>query len=132
MKALARALRDPAEIVRDYLTAMEQRDLDAAEAMLGDGFTMQFPGAEPMTSLGALIEWSKPRYQFVKKTYDRFDAMQSAGDAALVYCFGTLSGQWPDGTAFDGIRFIDRFELIGGKIVRQDVWNDMGEVRARA
>ncbi len=47
---------------------------------------------------------------------------------ASVYCFGTLGGEWPDGTAFDGIRFIDRFELQGGLITRQDVWNDMAEV----
>ena len=42
---------------------------------------------------------------------------------------GTLHGRWLDGSAFDGIRFIDRFEIRGGRIVRQDVWNDAGELR---
>ncbi|MDQ2091811.1 nuclear transport factor 2 family protein [Marimonas arenosa] len=128
----APARPDPARFVRDYLAAMERRDLDAAKAMLGDDFTMQFPGAAPMTQLEELIAWSKPRYNFVTKTYDRFDAMQSDGAAALVYCFGTLSGEWLDGTPFSGIRFIDRFEIEGGKITRQDVWNDMAEVKANA
>ena len=126
----AAALPDPAQIVRDYLGAMEARDLDTARAHLAPGFTMQFPGTGPMTTLEELIAWSKPRYAFVTKTYDRFDAMQSDGPA-VVYCFGTLSGKWLDGTEFSGIRFIDRFEIEHGRITRQDVWNDMAEVRAK-
>jgi hypothetical protein len=115
-----------ARIVRDYLAAMEARDLPRAESFLAPGFAMTFPGGVRMTTLADLVAWSAPRYRFVKKTYARFDAM---GD--LCYCFGTLHGEWPDGTPFDGIRFIDRFELAGGLLVRQDVWNDMGEVRPR-
>ena len=125
----APALPDPAQIVRDYLAAMEARDLDTAQAMLGDGFQMVFPATQPMTRLSELIEWSKGRYKFVKKTYDGFDAMHSG--VAVVYARGTLYGEWMDGTPFEGIRFIDRFEISGGKITRQDVWNDMAEVRAK-
>jgi len=99
--------------------------------MLGEGFTMQFPGTAPMRTLQELIEWAKPRYRFVTKTYDGYDAMQSPGAQAIVYCRGTLSGEWPDGTAFDGIRFIDRFEITDGRITRQDVWNDIAETRAQ-
>ncbi len=125
----APALPDPALIVRQYLDAMEARDLDAARAFLADGFTMTFPGAAPMTTLDALIAWSKPRYAFVRKSYDGTEAFQGA-EGAVVYTRGTLSGEWPDGTAFEGIRFIDRFEVTVGKITRQDVWNDIAEVKA--
>lgn len=128
----AAALPDPKSIVQDYLAAMEARDLDRAQSHLGAGFQMIFPGTAPMTTLAELIAWAKPRYRFVTKTYEGYDAMQSAGDAALVYCYGTLSGEWPDGQAFAGIRFIDRFELTGGKITRQDVWNDIAETKANA
>ena len=127
----AAALPDPAELVRSYLTAMEARDLEKAENMLSDEFVMQFPGAEPMTKLHELIDWAKARYNHVAKTYQGFDAMQSKGDAAIVYCRGTLSGEWPDSTAFEGIRFIDRFEVVSGKIIRQDVWNDIAEARVQ-
>ena len=127
-KTPAPALPDPAATVRAYLDAMEARDLAKAETYLGAGFTMQFPGAAPMTTLSQLVEWSKPRYRFVKKTYERFDAGMSA-EGPVVYCFGTLHGEWLDGSAFEGIRFIDRFQLEGGLIVRQDVWNDMALVR---
>lgn len=125
----ASALPDPAQTVRTYLTAMEARDLDAARDMLAAGFTMVFPGTEPMKSLEALIEWARPRYRHVTKTYTGFDALQSPHEHAVVYCRGTLSGEWPDGTPFDGIRFIDRFEVTAGLLTRQDVWNDIAEAR---
>ncbi|HSF63112.1 MAG TPA: tautomerase family protein [Paracoccaceae bacterium] len=121
----APALPDAAQVVHAFLSAMEARDLLAARAHLAPGFTMTFPGNTRMTTLEELIAWAGPRYRFVKKTYDRFDAM-----GALVYCFGTLSGEWPDGRAFSGIRFIDRFELERGLILRQDVWNDIAEVKS--
>ena len=128
----APALPDPAAVVRSYLSAMEAREIDAARDHLGDGFVMQFPGTGPMTRLQQLIDWAAPRYRFVTKTYEGFDAMQSAGAAAVVYCRGTLAGEWPDGTPFKDIRFIDRFEVTGGKITRQDVWNDIAETKAQA
>lgn len=130
-RAPAPARPDPTGVVRAFLGAMEARDLNTASAMLGAGFAMTFPGTGPMTTLQELIEWAAPRYRFVKKTYDGFDAMQSAGDHAVVYCRGALSGEWPDGTAFDGIRFIDRFEVSGGLLTRQDVWNDIAEEKGQ-
>jgi 4-oxalocrotonate tautomerase family enzyme len=128
----ASARPDPALVVRNYLAAMEARDLEKAGALLAEGFTMTFPGTEPMTTLEELIAWSKPRYKFVTKTYEGFDAMQSAGDASVVYCRGTLQGEYHDESLFEGIRFIDRFEVIDGKITKQDVWNDMAEVRVKS
>lgn len=46
----------------------------------------------------------------------------------VVYNTGTLYGAWPDGTPFEGNRYVDRFVLSGGKIVRMDVWNDSAEI----
>jgi 4-oxalocrotonate tautomerase family enzyme len=120
---------DPAQIVYDFLAAMEARDLDKAKSFFGDGFEMVFPGDARMTTLEELVAFAGPRYRFVRKTYERFDAVPS-GDVAIVYCFGTLNGEWPDGEAFSGIRFIDRFEITGGRITRQQVWNDIAEVVA--
>lgn len=114
------------KLVRDYLLAMEERDLPRAQAMLADGFAMVFPGDIRMTSITAVLEWAAPRYRFVKKTFDHFD---DAG--SVVFSSGRLHGEWPDGTPFSGIRFIDRFEIVDGKLTRQDVWNDMAELRPR-
>lgn len=128
----APAQKDPGRIVKDFLGAMERRDLEGARALLGEGFVMQFPGTSPMHKLEELIAWAEPRYRFVKKAYQGVDVMQDPGPAAIVYCRGTLSGEWPDGTGFDGIRFVDRFEIENGRITRQDVWNDLAEVKATA
>ncbi len=122
------------EIVRNYLGAMEARDLAAAQALLADNFVMQFPGSGPMRTLPELLTCSAPRYRWVRKRYQRFDVCSSddsTATAQIVYCSGELYGQWPDGSEFDHIRFIDRFVISQGRINRQDVWNDIAEQRSR-
>lgn len=119
---------DPAAIVRAFLDTMEARDLEGAKAFLADGFTMTFPGGGRFTTLDELIAWAAPRYRRVGKIYERYDVVP-AGDGGIVYCFGALHGEWPDGTPFEGIRFIDRFTVAGGKLVDQMVWNDLAEAR---
>lgn len=129
---LGAALMDPAQLVRSFLAAMEARDIALAQSYLAEGFEMTFPGTAPMHTLQELIAWSAPRYKFVTKTYDGFDAIPSENNLAVVYCRGTLSGEWPDGTAFEGIRFIDRFEVFADKLIKQEVWNDIAETKANA
>jgi hypothetical protein len=115
-----------ADIVRSFLEAVGKRDLPAASRYLADGFEMIFPGGHRMSRLEELGAFASKRYRFVTKSFDRFDV---AGD--VVYCVGTLSGEWLDGEPFSGIRFIDRFELADGRIRVQQVWNDIAEVRSR-
>ncbi|MEM7696657.1 MAG: nuclear transport factor 2 family protein [Pseudomonadota bacterium] len=115
------------DAVKTFLAALEARDLPRAEALLAKGCIMTFPGAR-LTSLEALVAFAKPRYRHVSKTFLGFEGF-SDGAVTVVYARGTLSGAWPDGTAFEGVRFIDRFEIEGGKIRRQDVWNDLAEAR---
>lgn len=119
-----KTLPSPAEVVRTFLAAMEERDLERARGMLADGFTMTFPGGARFSTLEELVAWGRQRYRFVRKSYEAFDEC-FGGAGMVVYCSGTLSGEWPDGTAFGGIRFIDRFEVDAGKLVDQKVWNDM-------
>ena len=52
----------------------------------------------------------------------------ATGDGeTVVYSTGFLYGAWPDGTPFDGNRYVDRFVVRGGQIVKMDVWNDSAE-----
>jgi len=125
------------ETVRDFLTAMQARDLPRANKMLGEGFAMMFPGGVIFASLDELVAWGRERYRFVGKTYERFDELPDGSgvgsgseSGSVVYCYGTLHGEWPDGTAFEGIRFIDRFEVRDGLLRDQKVWNDLAESRA--
>lgn len=119
---------DPEAIVRAYLAAMERRDLDAARARLAHGFEMVFPGGARFTELEEVVAWARGRYRTIAKTNGRLD-VHMRGDRAVVWCDGTLSGEWPDGNAFEGVRFVDRFEIEGGAIARQEVWNDLAKAR---
>jgi ketosteroid isomerase-like protein len=110
-------------VVRQYLDAMERRDLAAARSLLAPGFSMMFPGGKRFDSLEQRVEAARKRYRSARKTYERYE---TAGDA--VYCYGTLHGELLDGSPYSGIRFIDRFTVRGGKLVDQNVWNDMAEV----
>jgi len=117
------------EIVKSYLKAMEQRDLSAASEYLGKEFVMTFPGGVSFTTLQQLVEWSKTRYSSIAKSYDQFDESYTES-GTIVYCYGTLHGEWLDGSEFDGIRFIDRFDICDGLIQSQQVWNDLAETRS--
>lgn len=111
-------------IVREFLGAMEARDLEKAKSFLRSDFSMVFPGTAVFTELSDLVSWSKERYQSIAKTYERFDTCTDE-EGAIVYCFGTLRGVWLNGDEFSGIRFIDRFGVHDGLIFDQRVWNDL-------
>ncbi len=122
---------DASDLVRDFLARMQARELDAARQFLAPGFVMHFPGGAPMTRLEELLDWARTRYQRVGKKFDRIEESWGDGTTA-VYCSGTLHGVWLDGSAFEGVRFVDRFEVAGGLIQRQDVWNDLAQARPQA
>lgn len=119
----------PEQVVRAFLALMEARDLKAAELHLAPGFVMNFPGRSGMTRLDELASWARDRYRTVRKTFLAFETC-AYEDHAIVFCHGHLSGEWPDGASFDGVRFIDRFEVHGALLVRQDVWNDLALARS--
>jgi hypothetical protein len=105
---------------------MAARDLDAAETMLAPGFAMTFPGGRKLATLADLVAWAKDRYRFVAKKIDTVEIAKNT-DKTTAYVIGTLYGEWPDGTPFEGIRFIDRFVITDAGILQQDVWNDLAE-----
>ena len=111
-----------------FLRSMEARDLASAQACTAPGFTMQFPGATSFTDFAELLAWSRQRYASVRKSFDRIDVAHKDG-VDVVYISGTLSGTWLDNTTFRDIRYLDCFDIKDGRIVRQVVWNDMGEAR---
>jgi ketosteroid isomerase-like protein len=114
-------------LARDFLDHLAARNLAGAAACLSDDAVMVFPGGQSFTTLTALVEWSRERYLDVGKEIDGFDTVSNEDSTCTVYCYGTLKGHWPDGRPFSGIRFVDRFVVADGKIVHQDVWNDLAE-----
>lgn len=121
------AVVEPVSVVKDFLEALEARDLDAARRHLSPQAEMVFPSGVVFKDLDGLVVWGRERYRKISKTIEGFDV--SAGEGGpVVTCRGTLQGVWPDGSDFSDIRFIDRFELGNdGLIRRQEVWNDLAE-----
>ena len=87
---------------------------------------MTFPGNHVFHEFSELLAWAKPRYRRIAKAIEHVEEVP-LGAGFAVYVSGTLHGEGPDGTPFAGIRFIDRFAIRKGLIVRQEVWNDMAE-----
>lgn len=120
------------EIAKEYLAAMEARDLARAAAFVSPQAVFIFPGGARRRDLAAIVAGSATRYQFVGKHIEGYDAALAADGGVNVYVRGTLHGRWLDGSRFEGIRFVDRFDIRDGKIRSQEVWNDAGEVRGQA
>jgi limonene-1,2-epoxide hydrolase len=124
-------MMQPESIVRAYLAAMQARDFAQARALLADGFRMCFPGGREFDSLEALSAWAAGRYRYVRKRFEGFDTLPRPG-GAIVYCRGLMDGEALDGSPISSVRFIDRFEVRDGRLVDQQVWNDLAEGGARA
>jgi hypothetical protein len=124
--ALADASLSDAEIVRRYLELSMIPEPDAAAKYMKPGTIITFTGGREFDSPRGPTAFNKDRYRWVKKKMDRFDVCPGS-DETIVYSVGTLYGEWPDGTPFEGNRYVDRFVVRDGQIVKMDVWNDSAE-----
>ncbi|MFG6668495.1 nuclear transport factor 2 family protein [Halomonas sp. HNIBRBA4712] len=111
-----------------FLAAMESRDLTNARRFLAEHVTLEFPGAPTMTRLEEVVAWASSRYQKVSKTLHGVDHCATPKGSTVV-CHGVLEVIWQDDTTSSNVRFIDRFELKDGAIIRQQVWNDLALAR---
>ncbi|MBD1548619.1 nuclear transport factor 2 family protein [Roseibium aggregatum] len=114
-----------AEIVTAFLDASMKPDPDTAALYLAPDIQIGFTGRK-FTSPHEASAFNARRYKWVKKQYEKMDVVEK-DDHTVVYSLGTLYGEWPDGTPFEGNRYIDRFEVRNGKITRMDVWNESAE-----
>jgi len=115
-----------ADIVEAYLTASMIPDPDAAARYMAPGTVITFTGGRTFDHPRGPAGFNARRYRWVKKKMDRFDVCP-AGAETVVYSIGTLYGEWHDGTPFEGNRYVDRFVVRAGKIIKMDVLNDSAE-----
>ncbi len=96
--------------------------------MLAPNALIIFPGGKRFRSLAELVEASRGRYRWVKKTFDRVESISSTGED-IVYVMGSLFdiSRYQSSMQFSGVRYIDRFTLAAGRIVAHEVWNDLAE-----
>lgn len=118
--------RDVRDMVLEYLEATMAGRADALSDRIAPDCEIVFSGGRVFASPADIGRFNAGRYRWVKKRMERTD-VATTDDAVVVYSIGALYGEWPDGTPFDGNRYIDRFEVRDGVIVRWEVWNDSGE-----
>lgn len=121
------ASMDPAAaIVEAYLEASMVPDPDRAAQYMRPGTIITFTGGREFEHPRGPSAFNAMRYRWVKKRMERFDVCPGASET-IVYSVGTLYGEWADGTPFEGNRYVDRFVVSDGQIIKMDVWNDSAE-----
>ena len=115
-----------ADIVERFLVASMVPDPQTAALYISDDLKITFTGGRKYSHPRETAAFNGKRYKLVKKKMERTDVVPGNGET-IVYNLGTLYGEWPDGTPFEGNRYVDRFVVRGGKIVQMDVWNDSAE-----
>jgi ketosteroid isomerase-like protein len=118
--------REAAAVVEAFLHASMVPDPQTAARYIADDLKITFTGGRKYGHPRETTAFNAKRYKWVKKKMGRTDVVPGDGET-IVYNLGTLYGEWPDGTPFDGNRYVDRFVVRDGKIVQMDVWNDSAE-----
>ena len=119
---------DPASIVEAYLRLHMIPDPDAARGYCAPELEIRFTGNRLMRDPAEATAFNRSRYKWVKKKFGPTHVVAGGtADETIVYQTGTLYGEWPDGTPFEGNRYVDRYVVCRGKIVKMEVWNDSAE-----
>ena len=121
-----------AEVVNEFLRLIMLPDPVAASRYTAADMKILFTGGRSMSAPADCTKFNASRYKWVKKRIERTEEVitgsnGAAPDEAVVYSLGTLYGQWPDGTPFEGNRYVDRYIVKSGLITHMDVWNDSAE-----
>ena len=117
---------EAAAIVERFLEASMIPDPQTAAQYISPELKITFTGGRRYGHPRETAAFNAGRYKWVKKQMERSDVVPGTGET-IVYNLGTLYGEWPDGTPFEGNRYVDRFVVRGGRIVQMDVWNDSAE-----
>ena len=103
-----------ADIVMRFLVASMVPDPQTAALYISDELKITFTGGRKYSHPRETAAFNGKRYKLVKKKMERTDVVPGNGET-IVYNLGTLYGEWPDGTPFEGNRYVDRFVVRGGK-----------------
>ena len=117
-----------AQLVEEYLRILMIPDPEGARALVAPELQITFTGGRAMREPAQCAAFNASRYAWVKKRFERTEVVSGGRvEETVVYSLGTLYGAWPDGTPFEGNRYVDRYVVRHGRIARMDVWNDSAE-----
>jgi hypothetical protein len=116
-------------VVDEFLRLVMIPDPDAARRYVSPALRIRFTGNRAMRDPAETTAFNAARYRWVKKRIERTETVAGGNEAegTVVYSLGTLYGEWPDGTPFEGNRYVDRYVVKDGLIAQMDVWNDSAE-----
>jgi hypothetical protein len=123
-----------AEVVDEFLRLIMIPDPEAARRFTAPDLRIRFTGGRAMSDPAQCTAFNRSRYKWVKKRIERTETVGlvsgngvAVDGEAIVYSLGTLYGEWPDGTPFEGNRYVDRYVVRAGLITQMEVWNDSAE-----
>jgi hypothetical protein len=118
-------------VVRAFILAVNERNVEAARAATGPGLKMTFPGNTVMHSIDEFFTWVAGRSPKSAYLYDTVDVLEDR-DALVAYASGSVVGETVSGLSFSGVRVIDKFVIRNGKVVEKEAWSDMADFMRRA
>jgi hypothetical protein len=117
-----------AKIVEEYLRLLMIPDPDAARQFCSPEMEIRFTGNRRMADPAECAAFNRGRYKWVKKKFGPTHVAEGgSAEETTVYQTGTLYGEWLDGKPFEDNRYVDRYVVRRGKIVKMEVWNDSAE-----
>ncbi len=121
-----------AGVVNEFLRLIMLPDPVSASRYTAADMKILFTGGRAMRAPAECTQFNASRYKWVKKRIERTETVMpdpgaNPSEGTVVYSLGTLYGEWPDGTPFEGNRYVDRYVVQGGLITHMDVWNDSAE-----
>lgn len=113
-------------LVEEFFNALEEGDIKLAKSYMSGCPLIIFPGGVEFTSLDDMLAAGQNRYRFIRKVSRNYFSFAD-NDYQTVVVQGFLEGLNLHGEEFSEVRFIDLFRLEDGKIVKQEIWNDLKE-----
>lgn len=122
------ATLDPAALVDEYLRILMIPDPAGVAKLVSPQLRIRFTGGRAMREPAECAAFNASRYRWAKKRIEATEVVVGGTpEHTVVYSVGTLHGEWPDGTPFEGNRYVDRYVVSHGLITQMDVWNDSAE-----
>ena len=92
------------------------------DELFADDAVITLPGArfEGPTAPDDFLDFLAPRSERAGKEFDRWIV-----SGETVVSIGTLYGVDNAGDDFEGVRYVDVYEVAEGRIQRLDIWNDL-------
>lgn len=109
-------------VAEEIFERMADERRDTIGELLADDVVVTIPGShfEGPTAAMDLLDSFGGRYEWAAKRFGRWHETNG-----IAVSQGTLYGVDADGEDFEGVRYVDVFEVEDGLVVQWDIYNDL-------